>query len=99
MPINKVVYGAVTLIDITDSTVTSDKLVQGAAAYNKAGEKIEGSNPYELETTNTEVQTQTDLIEQIQDALKNKASGGGTTEIWTLTLEDGSEITKEVVIV
>lgn len=98
MPINKVVYGAVTLIDITDSTVTSDKLVQGAAAYNKAGEKIEGSNPYELEATNTEVQTQTDLIEQIQDALKNKASGG-TTEIWTLTLEDGSEIQKEVVIV
>lgn len=80
---------------------------------------------------NEEVQTQTDLITQIQTALNGKTAGAapviqeltvtengtyeasdgadgyspvvvnvhtGTTEIWTLTMEDGSTVTKEVVV-
>lgn len=42
MPINKVVYGTDTLIDITDSTVTAETLAEGEVAYNAAGERIEG---------------------------------------------------------
>ena len=43
MGVNKVCYGAVSIIDISDSTVTSDKLAKGVTAYDKAGEKITGT--------------------------------------------------------
>ena len=42
MSINKVVYDGRTLIDISDSTLTADDLLQGLVAYNKAGERIIG---------------------------------------------------------
>ena len=38
------------------------------------------------------------FIENIAFALQNKTSGSGTTETWTFTMENGSTITKEVVI-
>lgn len=42
MAVNKVVFGAVSVIDISDSTVTADTLAKGATAYDKSGEKIIG---------------------------------------------------------
>ena len=42
MPVNKVVFGAVAIMDISDSTVTEDTLGEGATAYDKAGNKITG---------------------------------------------------------
>lgn len=44
MPVNKVTFGAVTIIDISDSTVTPDKLTKGVTAYDKTGEKITGTH-------------------------------------------------------
>lgn len=43
MAVNKVVYGAVTIIDISDGTVTEDKLAEGAIAYGADGERITGT--------------------------------------------------------
>lgn len=43
MAINKVVYGATTLVDLTDSTVTPETLALGQVAYNAAGERIVGT--------------------------------------------------------
>lgn len=43
MGVNQVVFGSVKLMDISDSTVTSDKMLSGATAYDKAGDKITGS--------------------------------------------------------
>ena len=43
MGVNKVVFGAVSIMDISDSTVTPDKLAKGATAYDKTGEKITGT--------------------------------------------------------
>lgn len=40
---NKVEYYGETLIDLTDSTVTTDSLSYGEVAYNAAGEKIVGT--------------------------------------------------------
>ena len=159
------------LVDLTGDNVTADSLVVGSVAHGADGEIVEGANPYELEATNTEVGTQTDLIAQIQAALEGKAAGGtgkpeqekseeitengkrtitpyegytlskvtvnvevpdvpavveelnvtengtyepddgvdgfskvtvnvppGTTETWTFTMEDGSTVTKDVVV-
>ena len=86
------------LVDLTGDTVTPDSLVVGSVAHGADGEIVNGANPYELEATNTEVGTQTDLIAQISAALVGKAAPGGTTETWTFTMEDGSEVTKDVVV-
>lgn len=43
MGVNKVVFGAVAIMDISDSTVTPDKLAKGATAYDKSGERITGT--------------------------------------------------------
>lgn len=43
MGVNKVVYGAVSIIDISDSTVTPETLVKGETAYGADGEKITGT--------------------------------------------------------
>lgn len=42
MGVNKVVYDGETLVDMTDATVTEDTLLEGATAYNAAGDKLEG---------------------------------------------------------
>lgn len=43
MAVNKVVFGAVAIMDISDSTVTKETLAEGATAYDKSGEKITGT--------------------------------------------------------
>ena len=54
MPVNKVVYGSETLIDITDSTITADTVLDGYQGYTRAGSKITGNvvvNRYYTGTT------------------------------------------------
>lgn len=47
MAINKVVYGNQTLIDLSDSTLTSsDELVEGVIAYDRSGNRITGTADY-----------------------------------------------------
>lgn len=43
MGVNKVVFGAVAIMDISDSTVTEDTLGKGVTAYRADGEKIIGT--------------------------------------------------------
>lgn len=43
MAVNKVVFGAVAIMDISDSTVTEDTLAKGVTAYDAKGEKITGT--------------------------------------------------------
>lgn len=43
MAVNKVVYGSRTLVDLTNDTVVSDKLVSGYTAHDKAGNAITGA--------------------------------------------------------
>lgn len=43
MPINKVVYGNNTLIDLTNDSVSADKMLVGTIAHNKSGEIVEGA--------------------------------------------------------
>lgn len=50
MGVNKVVFGAVSIMDISDSTVTADTLAKGKTAYDKAGNKITGTFEQKTET-------------------------------------------------
>ena len=43
MSVNKVVYGQKTLIDISDSTVTPETLLEGNIAYDASGKQIVGT--------------------------------------------------------
>lgn len=43
MAVNKVIYAGQTLIDLTSSTVTADKLANGATAFDASGKKITGT--------------------------------------------------------
>ena len=45
MGINKVQYGNTTLIDLTNDTVTADKLIQGYTAHDRSGTLITGTAP------------------------------------------------------
>lgn len=42
MAVNKVVYGTTVLVDLTEDTVTADKLLKGTTAHNAAGEPVTG---------------------------------------------------------
>lgn len=43
MAVNKVIYDGNVLIDISDSTLTPETLLEGVVAYNAAGERIVGT--------------------------------------------------------
>lgn len=43
MPVNKVIYGGVTLLDLTKDTVTAEKLLKGETAHGKDGSPIVGT--------------------------------------------------------
>lgn len=43
MAVNKVVYGTTVLVDLTEDTVTADKLLQGYTAHDKSGALITGT--------------------------------------------------------
>lgn len=43
MAVNKVIYGTTVLVDLTEDTVTADKLLQGYTAHDKSGALITGT--------------------------------------------------------
>lgn len=43
MPVNKIIYGGLALIDLTGDTVTTDSLEKGKTAHAQTGEKIVGT--------------------------------------------------------
>lgn len=50
MGVSKVEYGGRTLIDLTADSVTSDTLLKGATAHNRAGEKITGAKEFKTQS-------------------------------------------------
>ena len=51
MAVNKVVYGATVLVDLTEDTVTADKLLKGATAHDASGELITGTMKAGIDTS------------------------------------------------
>ena len=76
MPVNKVVFGAVAIMDISDSTVTPETLAEGATAYDKTGEKITGTMKSGEDLT-AELEAQDAIITELEEVVANKAAGSG----------------------
>ena len=51
MAVNKVVYGTTVLVDLTEDTVTPDKLLKGETAHNAAGEPVTGTMEAGIDTS------------------------------------------------
>ena len=91
MAVNKVEVNGETKLDLTQDTVTPENLLSGAIAHNAAGEKIKGA---------ADLSAKQDKI-TAQGVLQGDGAGGVTaaqTETWTFTIEDGSSVSKTVVL-
>ena len=75
---NKVVYGGVVQIDLTDATLgQSDgaKILSGETAYGKDGEKITGSCSYDADTSDADASASEILLGKTAYVNGNKLTG------------------------
>lgn len=94
MAVNKVVFGAVSVIDISDSTVTADTLAKGATAYDKSGEKIVGKmESGSAEVANVKISRGSGLGNtNLGKAVTSKASYSLTTALTDIECKVGDMI-------
>lgn len=113
MPINKVVYGNNTLIDLTNDSVSADKMLVGTTAHNKSGEVINGTiqNAEQAKPsisiddngliTATSTQSAGYVVAGTKKATKQLSTKGSTTYIPTtsdLTIPSGLYLTGKQII-
>lgn len=60
--VNKVVYGNEVLLDLSEDTITSDKLLYGTTAHDRSGNRIEGTCGFDADTSNATA-TASDILE------------------------------------
>lgn len=75
MAINKVIYDGNTLIDLTGDSITKDKLLAGYTAHDKSGEVIEGTCPFDVDSTDATATSAEILEGQTSYARGKKVSG------------------------
>ncbi len=80
MAVNKVVYGTTVLVDLTEDTVTADKLLKGATAHNAAGEPVTGEMEPSIDTSDATA-TPDDMREGTT-AYVNGDKVTGTIPLW-----------------
>ena len=80
MAVNKVVYGTTVLVDLTEDTVTADKLLKGTTAHNAAGEPVTGSMEPGIDTSDATA-TPDDMREGTT-AYVNGEKVTGTIPLW-----------------
>ena len=94
---NMIVANIVDGVTLSNDTVSAETLVEGYTAHDSKGKAITGTNPYEKNETDSTVNTQAELIAQIQEALIGKEAtgdiviGGGGAEIGTILNDDGTQ--------
>lgn len=95
MAINKVIYGGEVLLDLTGDTVTPDKLLSGTTTHDKSGELIEGTCPFDVDSTDATVGVAEILLGKTAYARGAKITGtmpnnGGVTGV--IAVKDGQYI-------
>ena len=86
MAINKVIYGGKTLIDLTNDTVTDDKMLSGTKAHDKSGAQITGTCTYDADTSDANAKNSEILSgktayvngEKVTGVMKNNGAVTGT---------------------
>ena len=76
MGVSKVEYGGNTLIDLTNDNVSPDRVFEGDTFHGANGERKSGTF-----TLESEMVVQETVIDQIKMALRNKAAGGGSSDV------------------
>lgn len=89
MAINKVVYDGRTLIDISDSNLTADDLLEGLIAYNRAGERIVGQMA-KIVIDNAMSDTSENAVQNkvIKAYVDTKAGGSVLASLFNIALDD-----------
>lgn len=82
--VNKVVFGNTTVMDISDTTATANKVLTGEYFYLATGEKVQGSCSYDSDTTDADATAAEILLNKTAYVNKNKITGempnrGGVT--------------------
>lgn len=92
MAVNKVIYGQETLMDITDSTVQSDKMLTGTKAYGADGEPVIGNL-----TTKRFYQADNDTFDEVVEEAEEyefiinedeEGGGGGGSQVFVDITDD-----------
>lgn len=87
MGYNKIIYGGNTLIDLTADTVAPENLLSGQTAHDKSGELIEGTCPFDVDST--------DATAAAAEILSGKTAYGRGSKI-TGTMKNNGAITKKI---
>ncbi len=85
MAINKVVFDGSTLIDLTEDTVTADKLLAGYTAHDKSGVQITGTASGGTDTSDATLTSGGQMLEGIT-AYARGAKYTGTIETYDGTV-------------
>ena len=73
--VNKVVFGNTTVMDISDTTATADKVLKDEYFYLRTGEKVQGTCEYDSDTTDADATAAEILLNKTAYVNKNKITG------------------------
>lgn len=73
--VNKVVFGNTTVMDISDTTATADKVLKDEYFYLRTGEKVQGTCEYDSDTTDADATSAEVLLNKTCYVNKNKVVG------------------------
>ena len=90
--VNKVVFGATTVMDISDTTADATKVLYGEKFYDRAGAPQTGSCTYDSDTTDADATAAEILYGKFAYVNKNKIEGSMPNRgSVTLTIDDVSD--------
>lgn len=75
MPINKIIYGGETLIDLTSDDAMANHILKGKKAHNRTGNQITGTCTYDSDTTDATASADEILLDQTAYANGEKVTG------------------------
>ena len=73
--VNKVVFGNTTVMDISDTTATADKVLKDEYFYLRSGQKVQGTCEYDSDTTDADATAAEILLNKTAYVNKNKITG------------------------